>query len=299
MIAVKSVSVIIPTYNYARFLGEAVDSALAQTHPPLEVIVVDDGSTDATSDVLASYGDRIRVLRQGNQGVATARNTGIAAARGEYLAFLDADDIWKPRKLELQMARFEADPSFGLVLCGWESFDPSGKTIEVQVKGKEGRVASALLRMDPETIGAAGSTVVVPKRVAEEIGGFDSRLPPSEDWDFCYRVAVRYPFGHVAEPLLRYRLHGSGIHMNFARMENGMLLAFQKAFASTDPGVRSLRRYAYGRLHSVLAANYFHSGRFGSFARNAIKSLWYDPRRLGYFAAYPLRVIQRRARPAT
>ena len=95
----KTVSVIIPTYNYARFLGEAIDSAFAQTLPPLEVIVVDDGSTDATPEVLAAYSDRIRVIRQKNQGVAMARNAGIAAARGEYLAFLGVEEMDRPGSL--------------------------------------------------------------------------------------------------------------------------------------------------------------------------------------------------------
>src|SRR5437773_3781756 len=116
-----TVSVVIPTYNYARYLPEAIDSALAQTHAPLEVIVVDDGSTDDTPRVLAVYGDRIRVIRQANRGPGAARNTGIAAARGEYVGFLDADDVWLPRKLELQMARFEADQGLGLVHCGAET----------------------------------------------------------------------------------------------------------------------------------------------------------------------------------
>ncbi|HEX3110532.1 MAG TPA: glycosyltransferase family A protein, partial [Thermoanaerobaculia bacterium] len=114
----KSVSVVIPSYNYARYLGEAIDSALGQTLPPLEVIVVDDGSTDDTPAVLAAYGDRIRVLRQKNAGVAVARNSGIAAARGECVAFLDADDVWLPRKLELQIPLFT--DSVGLVHCGVE-----------------------------------------------------------------------------------------------------------------------------------------------------------------------------------
>src|SRR5947199_8414115 len=108
-----------PAYNYARYLREAIDSALGQTCAPLEVIVVDDGSTDETPEVLSSYGDRIRVIRQQNQGVAVARNAGIAAAGGDYLAFLDSDDIWYPRKLELQNARFrDGDRSHGLVHRG-------------------------------------------------------------------------------------------------------------------------------------------------------------------------------------
>ncbi|HEY2324319.1 MAG TPA: glycosyltransferase family A protein, partial [Thermoanaerobaculia bacterium] len=147
----KSVSVVIPSYNYARYLGEAIDSALAQTLPPLEVIVVDDGSTDETSEVLATYADRIRVLRQKNSGVAVARNSGIAAAHGEYVAFLDADDIWLPRKLELQMARF--DESIGLVHCGVEFGS------NIQLPRVEGDVADALLLLEPDVIHGPGSTV--------------------------------------------------------------------------------------------------------------------------------------------
>ena len=124
------------------------------------------------------------------------------------------------------------------------------------------------------------------------------RLPPSEDWDFCYRLASRYAIGYVPEVLLSYRLHGGGIHMNIARMERAMLLAFEKAF--TDPAVQPLRRVSYGRLHRVLAGCYFQTREVGSFVRNAVKSLRYDPRTLGYFAAWPLRVMarRRRARPA-
>jgi glycosyltransferase involved in cell wall biosynthesis len=270
---------------------------LAQTLPPLEVIVVDDGSTDATPAVLAAYGDRIRVIRQKNSGVAVARNAGIAAARGEYLAFLDSDDVWFPQKLERQMPRFAADPSLGLVHCGAETIDGEGRTLATSVGGLEGHVAEAMLRLDREVIFPQGSGIVVPKRVAEEIGGYDARLPPSEDWDFCYRIASRYPVGYVAEVLVRYRQHGGGIHMNIPRMERAMRLALEKAFA--DPAVQPLRRTSYGRLHRVLAGCYFETRDLGAFARHAMASLRYDPRNIGYFAAWPLRVMRRRrAKPA-
>ncbi|HEV8435798.1 MAG TPA: glycosyltransferase [Thermoanaerobaculia bacterium] len=258
----KSVSVIIPSYNYARYLGEAIDSALGQTLPPLEVIVVDDGSTDDTPHVLATYGDRIHVLRQKNAGVAVARNSGIAAARGEYIAFLDADDVWLPRKLELQMPLFT--DSVGLVHCGLE-FGTA-----IQLPRIDGDVANALLLLEPDVIHGPGSTVVVPKRVAEEAGGFDASLPASEDWDFIYRVATRHRVAHVPEPLVRYRKHGSGRHDDIVRMERGMLLAFEKAFASANP---ALRPRAYARLYRILAASYLESGGVVNFARTAIKYL--------------------------
>jgi len=295
---VSRVSVVIPTYNYGRWVAEAIDSALAQTLPPIEVIVVDDGSTDDTAAVLAAYGDRIRVIRQRNQGPATARNAGIAAARGDVVAFLDADDLWKPRKLELQMARFDAGPSLGFVHCGVETFDADGNTLDV-LAGREGRLAADLLRLRTDVVAGPGSSLAVPKAVAEEIGGFDATLPRSEDWDFCYRIAARYPIGYVAEPLVRYRLHGTGIHMHIDGMERGMLLAFEKAFASPDPAVQALRKEAYGRLHRILAGCYFESRQLGSFARNMIESLRHDPRNFGYFAAYPLRVMFRRRARAT
>ncbi|MGZ5476756.1 MAG: glycosyltransferase family 2 protein [Thermoanaerobaculia bacterium] len=289
----KTISVIIPTYNYASYVREAIDSAMEQSYPALEIIVVDDGSTDATAQVLSGYGDRIRVLRQKNQGVAAARNAGIAAARGDYLAFLDSDDIWKPRKLELQIARFDADPDLGLVRCGAETFGGTGQRPQVWRKGKEGWVATGILRLDPEFTVAAGSGLLLPKRVAEEVGGFDHRLRVSEDWDLCYRIATRYRLGYVAEVLLQYRLHGTGIHTDIPRLETSMLLALEKAFASPDPAVQSLRNHTYGRLHRILAGCYFQARQPRRFVRHLMKSLRYDLRTLRYFAAYPLRVVSR------
>ena len=293
MATVKTISVIIPTYNYGRFLRDAIDSALAQTYPALEIIVIDDGSTDETSQVLAEYGERIRTIQQNNQGVGAARNTGIAAARGEYIAFLDSDDLWKPQKLEREIALFEADPTLGMVHSSAEAFDNAGKKLSVLMSGMEGWVASELLRLDREVITAPGSSTMFPRRVAEEIGGFDPRLQPSEDWDFCYRVAVRYRVGYVPEVLVRYRLHSNGIHLNIPRMERGMLMALEKAFMSPDPAVQSLRKHAYGRIHRILAGCYFQAHQPRRFFRHIAKSLQYDIGNLRYFAAYPFRVASR------
>jgi glycosyltransferase involved in cell wall biosynthesis len=290
--AVKTISVIIPAFNYARYLREAIDSVFAQTYPALEVIVVDDGSTDDTPAVLAAYGDRIRAIRQQNHGVSAARNTGINAARGEYIAFLDADDVWRPAKLEAQMARFDADPHLGLVYCGAESFNAEGQTIPVWRNGVQGRVAINMLRFDRDVTGAP-SNVVTPRRVAEEIGGFDTRMKVSEDWDFFYRVATRYEIGFASGALMRYRIHRGGTHRNIPEMEKGMLLALSKAFASSDPAVQSVRNLSYGRLHRILAGCYFEIRQPSRFAWHVFRSLRYDARNLGYFAAYPLRLLSR------
>jgi glycosyltransferase involved in cell wall biosynthesis len=284
---VRTISVIIPTYNRAGEVCRAIDSALAQTLPPFEVIVVDDGSTDETPSALARYGDRIRVLRQTNQGVSAARNAGIAVARGELLAFLDSDDAWLPRKLELQSARIDADPALGLVHCGAE-FEDSG----IRLDGMEGSVATEILRLDRSVIVSHASSVMVPRRIAEEVGGFDARMRVSEDWDFCYRVAKHYRIAFVAEPLVIQARHATGLQNNIVRMEQGMLLALEKAF--TDPAIRALRRHSYGRLHRILSGSYFEQRQWGGFLRHFAKSIRWDWRNIGYFLAYPLRKLQRR-----
>lgn len=289
-----TVTVVIPVWNRAGEVGNAIDSVLAQTRAAFEIICVDDGSTDETPDVLARYGDRVRVVRQENQGVAAARNTGIAIARGDLIAFLDSDDVWHPQKLERQVARYEADPELGLVHCGAE-FAGFG----VNLNGMEGWVADEILRMDRDVIIAHGSGVIVPRRVLEEVGGFDARMRVSEDWDLCYRIARRYRVGFVNEVLVNYARHETGLHRDIAKMELGMAIALQKAF--DDPAARPLRRHSYGRLHRILSGCYFEQRQWRAFARHFAKSVVWDWRNVGYFAAYPLRIIRRvlPARPAT
>jgi glycosyltransferase involved in cell wall biosynthesis len=289
---VRTISVVIPAYNRAREVCRAIDSALAQTMPPLEIIVVDDGSTDETPDVLARYGDRIRVVRHANQGVSATRNAGIAIARGDLIAFLDSDDMWMPRKLELQVARFEADAELGLVHCGVE-FEGTG----IRLDGMEGWVATEMLRLDRNVLVSHSSSVMLPRRVALEVGGYDARMRVSEDWDFCYRVSARYRIGFVAEPLVFMARHPTGLQRDIVRMEEGMLLALEKAFA--DPVAQPLRRHSYGRAHRILSGCYFEQRRWHDFLRHFAKSLRWDWRNLGYFLRYPLRKWQRTNRPSS
>jgi hypothetical protein len=157
----------------------------------------------------------------------------------------------------------------------------------------EGLVANDLLRLDREVIAAPGSGIMVPKRVAEEVGGYDDRLQTSEDWDFCYRIAIRYRVACIREVLVRYRMHVDGIHLNVRRMEIAMLIALGKAFQSDDPAVQSLRNHSYGRIHRVLAGCYFQSHEPRLFLKHLAKSLRYDLGNLRYFFAYPMRVATR------
>lgn len=288
-----SVSVIIPAYNHAPFLPWAVKSALAQSLRPLEVIVVDDGSTDDTAEVLRPYEGRVRVLRQPNRGVAAARNAGAAVASGELLAFLDADDAWLPAKLERQAARAAAEPELGLVHCGVVEVDGQGRARAAYLDGMEGWVFREMLLFRRRVILGGGSAAVVPRAVFERGGGFDERLSTSADWDLYYRIARRYRVGFVPELLVRYRVHAGNMHWNVHAMARDMLTAYALAFSEADPDLQALRRSAYGRLHSMLAGSFFGVGEYRQFAKHAMASLAMRPGQVGYFAGYPVRALRR------
>lgn len=288
-----SVSVIIPAYNQSKYLGQAIESALNQTRPPLEVLVVDDGSTDSTPEVMASYGDRIRSIRQENAGVAAARNTGMRLARGDLIAFLDSDDLWLPRKLELQVQRFEADAEVGAAHCGVLDIDADGQPLAQRPDGKEGWIATDMLLFRQNGILCAGSTGIVTRAAMEKIGEFDVRLPPSEDWDYFYRIALHYKIAFVPEVLMHYRQHGSNGHLNINKMQRAMLIAFGKAFQNPTPEIARLKRRAYGNFHMVLAGSYFAARQPRQFIRHALYSVWLTPDNALYLLQFPKRLWQR------
>ncbi|MCE7963653.1 MAG: glycosyltransferase [Acidobacteria bacterium ACB1] len=282
-------SVVIPKYNYGRFIGEALRSVFAQTLSPVEVIVVDDGSTDETAEAVAEFGERVRYILQENAGVCAARNRGVAESSGDLIAFLDADDIWEPTKLEKQAAKF-ADPEVGLVHCGMREFDSdTGETLGVKLDGGEGEVWRALLLWEGPVIIGPGGTIMVSRKAFDEAGGFDTRSRVGEDWDFCYRVARRRKVGFVKEPLVNYRVHSKAAHLNIAEMERGMSLFYEKAFADGDEQVQALKRQALSNCHRILAGSYFQAGQYRDFLRTAAKSVLKTPSNIGYFLEFPLR----------
>ena len=289
----KSVSVVIPTYNYGRFISDAIRSVLAQTFPAMEIIVVDDGSTDNTADIVREFGDSVTYISQPNAGVCAARNRGVAESTGDLIAFLDADDIWESTKLEKQAAKFRDDPAIGLVHCGMREFDvDTGATKRLHLDGSEGRVAEELLLWERPSVNVSGSVIMVGRQAIDAVNGFDTQIKCGEDWDFCYRVARVFDVGFVAEPLVNYRSHSAAAHLNVREMERGMSLFYEKAFA--DPDVAHLRRRAYGNFHKVMAGSYYHSGAYGRFAHHSVRSIWLRPRNLMYFLKLPWRYYSRK-----
>ena len=199
-----TVSVIVPTYQRAYCVVGAVGSALAQTFTDLEVLVIDDGSTDGTDVAVTSIGDpRIHYIRLGhNAGVAAARNRGIRESRGEYLAFLDSDDTWFPDKIARQLERFEhGGADLGLVYGGVEQHDGRGGT-ETTLPTDRGRLFRQLLQRN--VIHGGGSNVMIPRHVVARVGFFDEDLPAIEDYDYWLRISRAHDIDFVDAAVMRY-----------------------------------------------------------------------------------------------
>lgn len=193
-----AVSVIIPTYNRGWILREAVDSVLAQDFEDFELIVVDDGSTDNTRQILEAYNDDIIVLFQENRGVSAARNQGIARSCAPLVAFLDSDDLWKPQKLSRQIDFFAANPE-ALICQTEEIWIRNGVRVN---PGKRHQKFSGMI-FEPSLVLClvSPSAVMVRKKLFDIVGLFDERLPACEDYDLWLRVSCRYPVFLMDEPL--------------------------------------------------------------------------------------------------
>ena len=200
------VSAVIPTYNRSRDLRIAIGTALDQTYPAdaIEIIVVDDGSIDDTAEVVKrDFGERVRYLRKPNGGVSSARNHGMAASRGAFIALLDSDDEWRPRHVEAQVAFLEAHPDFGMVLTDVERMDENRRTTEMFHRRESIPVDGEVLRWVLRNPALAPASAMIRRAVYEDIGGFDEKLRTAEDLDFHLRVALRWKIGIVEEPLTR------------------------------------------------------------------------------------------------
>jgi len=205
------VSVVIPTYNRGKLIERAVQSVLAQTYQDLEVIIVDDGSTDDTPRVVAALAEedrRIHYLRhETNRGAQAARNTGIWAAGGEYVAFLDSDDEWLPDKLATQMAAFEqGPPNLGVVHCGYRTEHADDQPPQDKCFTLRGNIYRELLAnygLGPTSI------LVVKKEHLERAGLFNERVRSWQEWDTCIRLARHCEFDYVPQSLVVYHLHDS------------------------------------------------------------------------------------------
>jgi glycosyltransferase involved in cell wall biosynthesis len=287
-LARDTVSVIIPAYNYARFLPLAIDSVLAQTILPAEVLVIDDGSTDNTAELVAArYGSNplVRYIRQPNAGLSAARNTGIKNACGEFVAFLDADDEWMPDFLREAMARFvQLPPTFAVVATRSTIITAAGTPLPrkqlLEDTDREFTCADIILktRFSP-------SATVVRRSVFAECGNFDTSLRSSEDRDMWIRIAAQYRIYLCGRQLVLFRRHGNSMSTHSDRMKMSAHHTFAKARHNSH--ITGLPLFFWYKVKSFLyfqtAWMYFEDGRPGAALRDLLVSFlfwpWFNKRR--------------------
>ncbi len=245
------VSVVIPSYNAMTYLPETLESVLGQTFTDFEVLIINDGSSDHVVEWAAQIEDgRVKLISQANKGLPGARNTGIAEAQGEYIAFLDADDLWDPTKLEKQVHCLDASPEVGLIHTWMLLVDEKGKsTGRVMTSEAEGNAWEQVIEKNV----IACPSVVVRRHCFDKVGGFDCSLNSVEDWDMWIRIAEHYPFALIREPLSYYRQVPNSMSKNCQVMEKAFHTVIEKAFKSVSPEILPLKNRSYGYANLCLA----------------------------------------------
>ena len=288
--AVPKVSVVIATYNYGRYLGEAIQSVLDQTFGDFELIVVDDGSTDSTRDVVASFTDpRIRYIYQSNRGSSFAYNRGIIASRGEYITFLDADDVWFPQNLELKVKALDSRPDIGLVCSDTYLFDDETGNIlgrywhdHAQFKGwfdPEKAAQKPLRHMLSRGTFIIETITMVRREVFDDVGGYDVSLKSHEDWDLWCRVTQHFAIETIDLPLAMNRRHSANLSGKPEQMYESEQMALSKALHSysLQPDEIKLVNRRLARLHVLYGSRSIVDGEIALGRKRLLTSIRIDP----------------------
>ncbi len=284
------VSVVIPAYNALSFLPETVASALAQSYSDLEVLIVNDGSSDGTDSWLAQLDDpRVRHINQANLGQPGARNTGITHTTGEYLAFLDADDLWATDKLAKQFGYLEAHPEVGLIHTSVNLISEQGDSLRKTIFAHgHGDLWREIAAYNPYFLVLCGSTPVIRRSCFETVGVFDETLQTHEDWDMWIRIAEHYPFATLQEPLVFYRQHPTNVSKNYQIMMGHAEAIIEKTFAAAKPEDQKLRARAYARTYLFAAWQAFGTRNYREAGQLHRQALSHWPRL--YFVKSSLRL---------
>jgi glycosyltransferase involved in cell wall biosynthesis len=245
-----TVSVIIPAYNQAQFVAQAIESVFGQTFIDYEIIVINDGSTDETAQILAGYAERIRVVTQANAGLSAARNSGLRLAQGEFIGLLDADDMWYPGALLAMVDHFTKNPEIDVVCGAWDLIDETGRIISSanDPTNLRARVRADFLRTIAVGNIVIPSALLLRRRVFECCGNFDPMLKGVEDWDLLIRLAAH---GHkldlISVPVLHYRRHSGCLTRDPQRTEQASRQVLTKLFSDEQlaPRIGDLRDHAY------------------------------------------------------
>lgn len=250
------VDVIIPAYNAAKYLPAAIESVIAQTFKNWTIILVDDGCTDNTEDVVAPFlarlGDRLKYIKQPNGGVSAARNAALRNSSAEFLALLDADDIWLPTRLEESVRCLRAKPNVGLTYGFNTRIDPDGAVLDTfdrRQKHGEGWIAPYLYM---RTIDLPSPTITFRRKCTEDVGGFDETLTVTEDRDLWLRIALRYEIALIPKVLAYYRTSPQSATTDPNRMLKSQLQFIEKHYGAPGCGMLA-RRAALGRIYKQRA----------------------------------------------
>ncbi len=271
------VSIITPTYNRAEFIGTAIESVLAQTYGHFELLIVDDGSTDNTTEVLEPYlkDKRVRVFRQENQGQSVARNVALAQAKGEFICFLDSDNAWVPEKLEHTLQVFDTVPECDVVYGDYVVIDANGKELGInRAKRYSGSIAPQLVCDNFVSM----NTTMTRKQCFQEMGGFDTNERLAEDYVLWLRFSTRYRFYYLAEVLGYYRVMTNQLSTDKEaqfRANERQIHHFLKAFPQALSMVqkyRGLSRFYIRKGYYELSA-----GRYCRATRELFRGLSMDP----------------------
>jgi len=245
------ISVVIPVYNNETTIQETIESVLSQSFSDLELIVINDGSQDSTLKIVSSILDpRLKVFSYPNAGLAATRNRGVSHASGEYISFIDADDLWTPDKLEAQFKALQVNPQAAVAYSWTDWIDESGQFLRpgghISVNGDV--FATLLVRDFVES----GSNPLIRTEALAEVGGFDESLPAVEDWDMWLRLAAGYEFVCVPSPQILYRVSSSSMSSNVWKMEAGSLRVIERAFAVAPESLQHLKREVLANRYKYL-----------------------------------------------
>lgn len=258
-----TIGAVIPAYNAAAYLEEALQSVLSQTRPADRIVVVDDGSSDSTGEIARRFGPRVTTLMTNNMGVSRARNLGLAESGTDLVAFLDADDVWEPEKLERQAALHAENAECAGSYTAFTICNARMEAERVHAAPPRDDLLADLLQIG--NVVGTPSTVMVRRKAALAAGGFDAEMSMCADWDLWLRLALEKPLIALDEPLTRYRVHGRQMSRSVVGLERDTVRLLQKAFASEllPAELRRRRRAIWARQWLVIAGSYYSTGARG------------------------------------